>query len=69
MSPLKPQQSIAASRQSRLLWILRSSRSRHAARRCRPSDALWQSLARIAADMPFDGKRMISGGFTPIVDT
>jgi uncharacterized protein YbaA (DUF1428 family) len=50
------------------LWILRSSRSRRAARRCRPSDALWQSLARIAADMPFDGKRMIYCGFTPIVD-
>jgi uncharacterized protein YbaA (DUF1428 family) len=22
----------------------------------------------LSADMPFDGKRMISGGFTPIVD-
>ncbi len=27
-----------------------------------------KSLDRIAVDMPFDGKRMIYGGFTPIVD-
>jgi hypothetical protein len=34
----------------------------------RPGGALRQSLDRIAVDMPFDGKRMIYGGFTPIVD-